>query len=101
MHWKYYERILFDYCNGWIINEKCYNIGNNHILGGIKLKNDKIEELSSETVKLLEKTKKDYKKYETERKKLYEYFVNKNDVEKWEAYIKELKELINEKLWEI
>lgn len=71
---------------------------NNHIFGGIKLKNDKIEELSDKTVKLLEKTKKNYKQYEIERKKLYEYFVNKNDVEKWEAYIKEFKELINEKI---
>lgn len=70
---------------------------NNHIFGGIKLKRDKIEELSLETVKLLEKTKKCYKEYETERKELNKYFVNKNDVEKWEAYIKEFKGLINEK----
>lgn len=62
------------------------------------MKNGKIEELSEKTVKLLEKTKKNYRQYEKERKKLYEYFVSKNDVEKWEAYIKEVEELINEEL---
>lgn len=70
---------------------------NSHIFGGIKLKNDKIKELSKKTVKLLEKTKKHYELYEMERKELYQYFVSKNDVEKWEAYIEEFEKLINEK----
>lgn len=34
-------------------------------------------------------------KYAIERKKLFEYFANKNDVEKWEKYIVEIEELIN------
>lgn len=62
------------------------------------MKNDKIEELSKKTVELLEKTKKHYKSYENERKKLYQYFVNKKDIEKWEAYINEFEELINGKM---
>jgi len=64
------------------------------ILGGIKLKNSKLEELTKKTILLLEKTKKDYKKYEKERKQLYVYLVNKNEVETWEKYVKELEEII-------
>lgn len=61
----------------------------------------KIKELSAKTVELLERTKKHYKLYEKERKELYEYLVNKKDEERWEAYIKEFEESINEEIWEI
>ncbi len=58
------------------------------------MKNSKLEELTKKTILLLEKTKKDYKKYEKERKQLYAYLVNKNDVETWEKYVKELEEIM-------
>lgn len=64
------------------------------ILEGIKLKNSKIEDLNRRTIILLEKTKKQYKQYEQERKQLYSYLVNKNDLEKWEKYVYQLEEVI-------
>lgn len=64
------------------------------ILEGIKLKNSKIEDLNRRTIILLEKTKKQYKQYEQERKQLYSYLVNKNDLEKWEKYVCQLEEVI-------
>lgn len=45
------------------------------------MKNSKIQKLSKRTIEILEKTKKEAEKYKKERKKLFEYFVNKNNVE--------------------
>ncbi len=59
------------------------------------MNNSKIQQLSKKTIELLEATKKEMTKYAIERKKLFEYFANKNDVEKWEKYIVEIEELIN------
>lgn len=58
------------------------------------MKNSKLEKLTKRTILLLEETKKDYKKYEQERKQLYSYLVNKNEEEKWEKYVKELEEIM-------
>lgn len=58
------------------------------------MKNSKIQELSKRTIEILEKTQKEAEKYKKERKKLFEYFVNKNNVEIWENYVVELEELI-------
>lgn len=66
----------------------------NVILEGIKLNNSKIEELNQRTVTLLEATKKEYKKFAAERKQLYCYLVNKDDLVKWERYVKKLEEII-------
>lgn len=57
--------------------------------------NSKIQQLSKKTIELLEATKKEITKYAIERKKLFKFFANKNDVEKWEEYIVEMEELIN------
>lgn len=59
------------------------------------MNNSKIQQLSKKTIELLEATKKEMTKYAIERKKLFKYFANKNDVEKWEKYIVEIEELIN------
>ena len=59
------------------------------------MNNSKIQQLSKKTIELLEATKKEMTKYAIERKKLFEYFANKNDVEKWEKYIEEKEKLIN------
>lgn len=66
----------------------------NVILEGIKLNNSKIEELNQRTVTLLEATKKEYKKFATERKQLYCYLVNKDDLVEWEKYVNKLEEII-------
>lgn len=58
------------------------------------MKNGKIEELSKRTIFLLERTKKLYKNYEKERKLLYSFLVNKNNVEEWEKYINQLERRI-------
>lgn len=50
----------------------------------------KIEELSKRSIQILEKTKKSMQQYTEERKKLFNYLVEKNDIESWEAYIAEL-----------
>jgi len=67
------------------------------ILEGTKLKNSKIEELNKRTILLLEKTKKEYKKFAEERKQLYCYLVDKDDLTKWEKYVEQLEKIINEK----
>ncbi len=66
----------------------------NVILEGIKLNNSKIEELNQRTVILLEATKKEYKKFAEERKQLYCYLVNKDDLVEWEKYVNKLEEII-------
>ena len=53
------------------------------ILEGIKLNNGKIEELNKRTIILLEKTKKEYRKFAEERKQLYCYLVNKDNLVEW------------------
>ena len=63
----------------------------------IKLNNSKIEELNRKTILLLEKTKKEYKRYTEERKQLYSYLVNKDDLIEWEKYVNKLEEIINRK----
>lgn len=66
----------------------------NVILEGIKLNNSKIEELNQRTVILLEATKKEYKKFAEERKQLYCYLVDKDDLVEWEKYVNKLEEII-------
>ena len=63
----------------WLCEKIVYNIIN-VILEGIKLNNSKIEELNQKTIILLEKTKKEYKNFAEERKRLYCYLVKKNDL---------------------
>lgn len=60
------------------------------------MKSGEIEELSKRTILLLEKTKKDYKKFEKERKQLFCYLVNKNNPVEWKKYMEQLEEIINE-----
>jgi hypothetical protein len=69
----------------------------NVIFEVIKLNNSKIEELNRKTILLLEKTKKEYKRYTEERKQLYSYLVNKDDLIEWEKYVNKLEEIINRK----
>lgn len=61
------------------------------------MKNSEIEELSERTIVLLEKTKKQYKSYEQQRKTLYSYLVNKNDAANWRKYLDQLEEVIKVK----
>lgn len=58
------------------------------------LKNDEVDDLIKRTIALLEKTKKQYKTYEQERRNLYNYLVNKNDVEQWKQCIEQLEEIM-------
>lgn len=58
------------------------------------MKNNKIQELEKRTILLLEKTKKEYKKFAEERKRLYCYLINKNEIPEWEKYVCQLEELI-------
>lgn len=58
------------------------------------LKNDEVDNLIKKTILLLEKTKKQYKTYEQERRNLYSYLVNKNDVEQWKKCIEQLEEIM-------
>ena len=53
----------------------------------------KIQQLSKKTIELLEETKKRNYKICNGKKKLFEYFANKHDVEKWEEYIVEMEKL--------
>lgn len=64
------------------------------ILEGTMLKNDEVDDLIKKTILLLEKTKKQYKTYEQERRNLYSYLVNKNDVEQWKKCIEQLEEIM-------
>lgn len=50
----------------------------------------KIELLEKRTIAFLEKTKKEYKKYKTERKILFDFFEQKNDLDAWEIYLNKL-----------
>lgn len=61
------------------------------------MKNSEIEELSERTIALLENTKKQYKNYAEQRKILYSYLVNKNDVVNWRKYLEQLEETIKVK----
>jgi len=65
-------------------------------LEGIKLNNSKTEELNRKTILLLERTKKEYKKFAEERKQLYCYLVNKDDLIEWEKYVNKLEKKIKE-----
>lgn len=72
-------------------------MNNNHIIRGTKLKNGKIEELAKRSILILEKTKKEKEKFVEERKKLYCYLVNRNNLIEWEKYLYQIEEIINEK----
>ncbi len=58
------------------------------------MRNSKVEDLSKRTLKLLEKTKKETEKYKNERKKLFQFWLNGNELEKWDEYVTKLEELI-------
>ena len=89
------QLIIYNISKGEIYKKIVYNIIN-VILEGIKLNNSKIEKLSQRTILLLEKTKKEYKKFAEERKQLYCYLVNKDDLIEWEKYVNKLEKKINE-----
>lgn len=50
----------------------------------------RVELLEKRTVDFLEKTKKECKKYKTERKILFDFFEGKNDLDSWEIYLNKL-----------
>lgn len=58
------------------------------------MKNSKIEELSKRTLRLLERTKKETEKYKNERKKLFQFWLNGNELEKWDEYVTKLEKII-------
>ena len=61
------------------------------------MKNSEIEELSKRTIILLEQTKIQYKTYAEQRKILYSYLINNNDVANWRKYLDQLEEVIKVK----
>lgn len=58
---------------------------------------EKINELRARTISLLEKSRKDVKKFANERKTLYKFFEDdyKADINEWEKYIKYFEEQIS------
>lgn len=58
---------------------------------------EKVNELRVRTIRLLEKSRKDIKKYANERKTLYKFFEDdyKADINEWEKYINYFEEQIS------
>lgn len=58
---------------------------------------EKVNELRARTIRLLENSRKDIKKFANERKTLYKFFEDdyKADINEWEKYIKYFEEQIS------